>query len=329
MDILVSVVINTYNRKNLVLNAIKSVLNQTYKNIELIVIDDASNDNTTDFIDLYFESLSDASKDSFLLNKEETNSFSNIMDSSSLSLNTSYLNKYKYKLFLYYGIFNEAIKFISLKKNQGISVARNIGISISKGSLICFLDSDDVFLEQKISKQVALYKKDGFKLCHTDEVWIRNGLKVNAMKKHQKQGGYIFDKCLPLCVISPSCVMIEKTLFKSIGLFDEKLKVCEDYDLWLRVCLKHSVSYIDEKLIIKYGGHKDQLSKKYWGMDRFRIRALLKLIKHNEIEAENLNLIKNTIMKKAKILQKGSLKRLRLINYLKYSFLILKLKYLR
>jgi len=326
MNNLVSVIISTYNRKESVIRAIESVLNQTYKNIELIVVDDASSDKTSDFLNQYFENLSDATKDSFLLNKDETSSFSNIMDSNAVNMDTNYLKKYKYKLFLYYDVFKEPIKLISLKKNTGISVARNIGISLAKGALICFLDSDDIFLEHKIAKQVALYNKNKFKLCHTEEIWIRNGIRVNAMKKHQKKGGYIFLNCLPFCVISPSSVMIEKSIFMSIGFFDEKLPVCEDYDLWLRICLNNEVSYIDEKLIVKYGGHKDQLSKKYWGMDRFRIKALLKLIKTNNLDAEKLELIKKTIITKANILKKGSLKRLRFFNYIKYSFLVYKLK---
>ena len=98
------------------------------------------------------------------------------------------------------------------------------------------------------------------------------------MKKHAKSGGHIFRQCLPLCVISPSSVMIQRSLFDEIGLFDESLPACEDYDLWLRICARHPVLFLQEPMIIKHGGHRDQLSRRYWGMDRFRIQALEKII---------------------------------------------------
>ena len=98
------------------------------------------------------------------------------------------------------------------------------------------------------------------------------------MKKHKKYGGKIYNKCLPLCVLSPSSIIIHKEIFDDVGLFDEKLPVCEDYDMWLRICYKYEVLFLNQNLIYKYGGHDDQLSKKYWGMDRYRVIALEKMI---------------------------------------------------
>jgi GT2 family glycosyltransferase len=72
--------------------------------------------------------------------------------------------------------------------------------------------------------------------------------------------------------------MIHRSLFEEVGLFDETLPACEDYDLWLRICSRYPVLYINEALISKYGGHEDQLSRQFWGMDRFRIQALNKAI---------------------------------------------------
>ena len=165
------------------------------------------------------------------------------------------------------------------QENRGVSSARNIGIQAANSKWIAFLDSDDEWMPNKIEEQISFFIKNPlFKVCHTDEIWIRNGVRVNQMKKHRKYGGEIYKKCLPLCVISPSSIIIHKDIFKDVGFFDENLPVCEDYDLWLRICSKYKVLYLDQKLVKKYGGHKDQLSKKYWGMDRYRIIALEKMI---------------------------------------------------
>jgi len=163
--------------------------------------------------------------------------------------------------------------------NRGVSAARNAGIEAARHDWIALLDSDDVWHQNKLKIQVqALQDSPEYLICHSDEAWIRNGFRVNQMNKHKKAGGHIFQHCLPLCVISPSAVMIHRLLFDEIGLFDETLFACEDYDLWLRICSRYPVLYIDEALITKHGGHDDQLSRQYWGMDRFRIQALNKII---------------------------------------------------
>lgn len=168
--------------------------------------------------------------------------------------------------------------------NQGVSAARNAGIEAARHDWIALLDSDDVWHQNKLEKQLqGLNNSPEYLICHCDETWIRNGFRVNQMNKHKKVGGYIFQHCLPLCVISPSAVMIHRLLFDEIGLFDETLPTCEDYDLWLRLCSRYPVLYIEEALVTKYGGHDDQLSRQYWGMDRFRIQTLNKIISSDKL----------------------------------------------
>ena len=129
------------------------------------------------------------------------------------------------------------------------------------------------------------------------------------MKKHEKFGGHIFQKCLPLCIISPSSVIIHRSIFDRFGTFDETLPVCEDYDLWLRICAFIPVLFLQEPQIMKYGGHRDQLSQKYWGMDRFRIIALEKIINNPELSADKKRSALVVILDKIGIFINGAQKR--------------------
>ncbi len=196
------------------------------------------------------------------------------------------------------------------QENRGVAAARNRGIREAKGEWLAFLDSDDEWLPHKLERQLdAVREEPEFSLCHTNEIWIRRGKRVNPLKKHAKSGGYIFKKCLPLCVISPSSVLIHRSLFEQVGLFDESLPACEDYDLWLRVTAIRPVLYLEEPLIIKYGGHADQLSRRHWGMDRFRIHALENVIDSETLSAEDRRAAARMLVEKIDIYLAGALKR--------------------
>ncbi|MBN2280206.1 MAG: glycosyltransferase [Candidatus Marinimicrobia bacterium] len=252
----VSVIIPTYNREQLLERAIKSVLEQTYKDFELIVIDDGSTDNTSRI-----------------------------------------LRKYKKKIISYSTL------------HSGVSAARNFGINKSHGEWIALLDSDDYWYPQKLEKQIQwLENNSDYKIQQVGEKWIRNGKFVNPMNKHQKYHGWIFAQCLPLCIVSPSAVIIHRSVFDDIGLFNENMPVCEDYDLWLRISRKYPIGLMEEFLIVKTGGHDDQLSRKFWGMDRFRVESLERLL--NEYLADwQRELVIKEIVHKLEVLNLGREKR--------------------
>lgn len=172
------------------------------------------------------------------------------------------------------------------QENKGVSAARNLGLEHANHEWVALLDSDDEWLPCKLHTQINAIEQTQLKVCHTQEIWIRNGVRVNQMNKHQKYGGDIFEHCLPLCAMSPSSIVIHREVFNKIGPFDEALPACEDYDLWARITPHYQVAYVETPCINKYGGHEDQLSRQFWGMDRFRVIALCKLLQQPNVDLQ-------------------------------------------
>jgi glycosyltransferase involved in cell wall biosynthesis len=255
---IVSVIIPTFNRARRVVRAVKSVLSQTYTDLEIIVVDDASTDDTA----------------------------------NSLAQ------------------FGGRIACLVHASNLGVSAARNTGIRKSTGPLIAFLDSDDYWLPEKAALQVDYFEQHSqASICQTEEIWVRKGRRVNPQKKHVKPSGDIFEPSLKRCLVSPSSVMLKRSLLEEVGSFDEDLPACEDYDLWLRISCRHPVHLIKEHLVVKEGGHADQLSSRHKGMDRFRINALLKLIEKGALNKRQLKAALEELSLKCRIYGKGCLRR--------------------
>lgn len=252
----VSVVIPAFNRWRLLAEAIDSVLVQSYRDFELIVVDDGSTDATA----------------------------------SELAKLASRLQFF-------------------VTERRGVSAARNLGVSQCRGHYIAFLDSDDLWLNSKLERQTRFMDEHPeFHICQTDEIWIRNGVRVNPRAVHQKPSGDIFNRSLKLCLVSPSAVMMTKALFERTGGFDEVFPVCEDYDLWLRISAQHLVPLIPDRLTIKRGGHADQLSRSIWGMDRYRILALQKVLRSNLDRSQEAAVLK-MLRHKVAIVAAGARKR--------------------
>ncbi|MEO6162676.1 MAG: glycosyltransferase family A protein [Candidatus Binatia bacterium] len=191
----------------------------------------------------------------------------------------------------------------------GVSAARNLGVRQSRGRLIAFLDSDDLWQPDKLQVQVAfMATHPEVQICQTDEVWIRHGVRVNPKLKHRKPSGDIFERSLELCLVSPSAAMMTRELFDRSGGFDESLPVCEDYDLWLRIARDHPVPLIEQALVVKHGGHDDQLSHSVWGMDRYRVAALQKLLRAG-IAGQQRRAVLRVLQNKLAVLAHGARKR--------------------
>lgn len=195
------------------------------------------------------------------------------------------------------------------QENLGVSAARNAGIKVSSGDLIAFLDSDDLWQNDKISKQTAFFAENPEALiCQTEEIWIRNGRRVNPAGKHKKPAGMIFEPSLHLCLVSPSAVMMKPRLFQEKGFFDENLPACEDYDLWLRISVDTPVYLIDNPGTVKHGGHGDQLSKNH-SLDRYRIYAIEKLLDSQVLSKRQRKEAVKVMKQKCRIYGSGCIKR--------------------
>ena len=193
------------------------------------------------------------------------------------------------------------------REHGGVSAARNTGIAAAGGEWVALLDSDDVWRPEKLERQLtALAAAPEHLVCHTDEIWVRDGRRVNPGRRHAKRGGRIFRHCLPLCAISPSAALIHHSVFDTVGGFDEDLPACEDYDLWLRITARYPVLLVDEPLVEKHGGHADQLSRTVPGLDRYRIRALVKILEAGVLDPGDRAVAAATLDRKCRIWAGGA-----------------------
>ncbi len=266
---LVSVIIPTQNRRDLVCEAVASVLAQRDAVAEVIVIDDGSTDGTAAALEPFGARIRRAQQSA-----------------------------------------------------RGVSAARNAGARLARGDRLAFLDSDDLWRPEKLARQLAFHARmPALRASQTGEIWIRNGVRVNPCRHHRKPDGDIFALSVARCVVSPSGVMLRRDLFDSLGGFDEGLPVCEDYDLWLRLGVREPVGLLDEPLVIKRGGHADQLSRRYWGMDRFRVAALAKLLAADELWGPRRTAAVAALAQKCAILAQGARRRGRFDEAERYATL--------
>ena len=205
-------------------------------------------------------------------------------------------------------VYGDRIRAVR-QANRGVSAARNAGIRQARGELIALLDSDDTWLPGKLAAQVAFFDAlPKARICQTEEIWMRNGVRVNPGRRHRKPSGMIFERSLALCLVSPSAVMMRRSLFDEVGGFDESLPACEDYDLWLRIAWKYPIHLIDRPLIVKRGGHADQLSRMP-GLDKYRIRSICRLLESGCLSSGQREAATAVLKNKCTIYAQGCRKR--------------------
>jgi len=206
-------------------------------------------------------------------------------------------------------IRDSRLKYLS-QPNRGVAAARNLGIREAGAEWLAFLDSDDYWLPGKLAAQVEFHRgSPDYLISQTDEVWIRKGIRVNPKKYHRKPEGYFYEMALERCLISPSAVIFRRSLLDEVGLFDEDLPACEDYDLWLRITHRYPVGLVRDKLVVKVGGHDGRLSQTIEALDRYRVVALVKALDNLELTPEQSRATIKILRKKLAILIQGAVKR--------------------
>lgn len=195
MDDLVSIIMPSFNTGKYITETIESVLAQSYKNWELIIVDDCSSDNTDEIVSTYFS--------------------------------------------------DDRIHYLKNEKNCGAAFSRNVALREAKGRWIAFLDSDDLWMPEKLEKQIDFMDRNGYSFSYTnyEEINVegnRTGVKVTGPKKITKTGMYNY--CWPGCLT----VMYDRSV---VGLIQiEDIKKNNDYAMWLKVCKKADCYLLDEYL---------------------------------------------------------------------------------
>ena len=266
----VAVIIPVHNRREYLERAVESVLKQTFKRFECIVVDDGSDDGS-----------------------DRPARFT-----------------------------DNRVRLIRFDMHSGVSRARNAGVAATRAPLIAFLDSDDEWKRDKLKSQLEwLTRHPHYEILQSREEWIRNGVRVNPPATHVKREGNLFAASLERCMVTPSSVLLTRTLFAAYGGFNESLPACEDYDLWLRITARHRVGLVDEIHLCRYGGHGDQLSATVPALDRFRVRSMLGLLIEGGLTRDQRILVTRQLCRKTAILANGYKKRGNQELYERYNIL--------
>ena len=256
----VFVTIPTYNRMEYLIEALRSVQDQTCPVGQIIVVDDGSTDGTDHYV-------------------QKLNNLQNL-------------------------------QYLRIPHCGFPGRVRNAGARLATGEYLAFLDSDDLWKPEKLERQIAFLKEHPeLQISHTREIWQRGEKVVSQAGQKHRRSGNIFADALKKCIIGPSTVMMRCELFEEFGGFREDLEIAEDYELWLRVTARYPVGYIDEPLVIKRGGRKDQLSEKYEQIEVFRIKALLLNLEEGIFEGEQRELAARELVRKCRIYAQGCEKR--------------------
>ena len=204
---LVTVVVPTYNRASLIVDALASVYEQTYRPLQLIVVDDGSTDDSNSVVS------------SWITGHAQIENFS--------------------------------VKYI-YQDNQGGNVARNRGITEAAGEYVAFLDSDDLWHDNKLQLQMELFRdipEVGGVYCGIRHIKLASG-EVLALAKRRYPSGKLLDSLLVHDVTAPtSTYVIRKDVFEKVGSFDEELQARQDWDMWIRLASAYEIGVVPEVLV--------------------------------------------------------------------------------
>lgn len=167
-------------------------------------------------------------------------------------------------------------------EGTGPGSARNLGATLARSSWLAFLDSDDIWQKERLERLFAyLKKRPQLSVCHNEESWLRSKKGLTVPESLRPSTGRFLRASLSNCMISPSSLLIRRTVFLASGGFDPAYPVCEDFEFFLRLLKTRVAGLVPEKLTIKRSGNWPQLSASH-NLDCYRLRALLTYLKDPE-----------------------------------------------
>lgn len=225
----VSVITPTYNRARYIEEAIDSALAQTYPNVEIIVVDDGSTDETP-----------------------------------------AILKGYGDKISCFYQDY------------QGVSAALNLGIKNSSGQYLAILDDDDIWLPEKLELQVAYMEAHPeVGMVHADMLVLSERSGDSRPRKRELSrpipSGYVLPELIQRNFIFGCAALVRRSCLDEVGLFDPELQAAEDYNLWLRIARRFSITYMDRPLAI-FRLHATNITRDPLFMQEWHLKALKKMV---------------------------------------------------
>lgn len=208
---MISIIIPTYNRAELLKAAVMSALKQTYLDTEIIIVDDGSTDHTSKVV-------------------------------KQLQVDFS----------------QKKIRYIKQAENQGAAVARNTGILAAKGEYIAFLDSDDVWMEEKLLKQMQVLQaqEEDTAMIYCEYIYHdihgKEGISPSRELKPEIKSGNMLLPLLAIPMIGTPTMLIKKRCLLAVGMFDASLRSLEDYELSLRIAKRYKIAFLPEPLMHVY-----------------------------------------------------------------------------
>lgn len=276
----VSVVVPTYNRKESVAEALRSVLAQTFRDFEIVVADDGSTDGTPVNLFQTLGAQPEAIEALTRMNPTSIKPFSHAFSNDSLAIQ------------YHYGI------------NRGLSTARNRGIRAARSDFIAFIEAEDLWEPDHLKTQVDfLEMHPGSKVCRVSERNVKDG-KPRVSRNSSTASGWIFEATLEASPMCTSAVLIHRSCFTACGAFDENLPACDEYDLWLRLASRYPVHYLEGPTVTRRSGRPDG-SSRAWGWDRFRVYALEKAFQSGHLSPTQRFLVAEQIVHKCERLVEG------------------------
>ncbi len=197
-------------------------------------------------------------------------------------------------------------------EDTGPGPARNAGVAAARQDWLAFLDSDDLWAPDKLRRQWRyLRQRPYLQAAHTAERWIKDGRELNQPAHLRPHTGRFLTASFSHCLISCSSFILRRELFAALNGFDPAFRVCEDFELWLRLLVRHPVGLLREALTIKRAGDWPQESRRFHSLDALRIRAILKLVRNakSQLKPQELAAARAACESKLAILKQGARRR--------------------